>query len=128
MNDFVDKTYQRVEQLIIDNKLNIKTFEETIQVSNNSIGTAIRRKASFKSNVLNKILIAFPEINPTWLLTGKGKKYVESETLNPATEPELIYELEDLKAEVKTELLKLLLNDTDIKDAISNQVETALKK
>ena len=80
MGDFIDETYKRVEKIIIDKRLNISSFEDKIKVSNNSIGTAIRRGASFKSNVLNKILNAFPDINPTWLLTGKGNMFVNEET------------------------------------------------
>ena len=87
MIDFTDDTYKRVLKIIQINNMNIRSFEERISVSNNSIGTAIRRKASFKSNVLNKILISFPEINPTWLLTGKGTIFLEKNLDNFVNEP-----------------------------------------
>jgi len=69
---------QRVSAIIEYYSLTISSLEKTINVSNNSIGTAIRRGADFKTEVLNKILHNFPEINPTWLLTGYGKM-LESE-------------------------------------------------
>lgn len=116
MSDFIDNTYKRVELIIKSNGMNIKSFEEKIDVSNNSIGTAIRRKASFKSNVLNKILNAFPEINPTWLLTGKGKMLVGENTY--ANEPSISYNDIDLEI-VKSQLIHLLKEDQEVKKAIS---------
>ncbi len=117
MNNFTDNTYKRVEQIIVYNNMNIKSFEDRISVSNNSIGTAIRRKASFKSNVLNKILNAFPEINPTWLLTGKGTMFLNSDN-TIVNEPTLNYETNKFKRQLKENLLHLLNNDKDIKQAL----------
>ncbi|CAM1357077.1 MULTISPECIES: hypothetical protein [Tenacibaculum] len=122
MSDFIDQTYKRVEQIIDYNNLNIKSFEDRIEVSNNSIGTAIRRKASFKSNVLNKILNSFPDINPTWLLTGKG-----SMILNDITrEPESDYKNQKLQYQIKEHLIELLLEDNEVRSVLSNQVKSII--
>ena len=126
MSDFVDETYKRVEEIINYKRLNIRSFEEIIDVSNNSIGTAIRRKSSFKSNVLNKILHSFPEINPTWLLTGKGEMFLNG--VAKASEPASKYNLLDIKSKVKDNLIHLLLEDKVVKEAIANQVSEVLKK
>lgn len=126
MSDFVDETYKRVEEIINYKRLNIRSFEEIIDVSNNSIGTAIRRKSSFKSNVLNKILHSFPEINPTWLLTGKGEMFLNG--VAKASEPASKYNLLDIKSKVKDNLIHLLLEDKEVKEAIANQVSEVLKK
>ncbi|CAM1352820.1 MULTISPECIES: hypothetical protein [Tenacibaculum] len=126
MSDFVDETYKRVEEIINYKRLNIRSFEEIIDVSNNSIGTAIRRKSSFKSNVLNKILHSFPEINPTWLLTGKGEMFLNG--VAKASEPASKYNLLDIKSKVKDNLIHLLLEDKEVKEAIATQVSEVLKK
>ncbi|WP_417786111.1 hypothetical protein [Tenacibaculum sp.] len=126
MSDFVDETYKRVEEVINYKRLNIRSFEEIIDVSNNSIGTAIRRKSSFKSNVLNKILHSFPEINPTWLLTGKGEMFLNN--IDKASEPASKYNLLDIKSKVKDNLIHLLLEDKEVKEAIATQVSEVLKK
>ncbi|AZJ36919.1 hypothetical protein [Tenacibaculum singaporense] len=126
MSDFVDETYKRVEEVINYKRLNIRSFEEIIDVSNNSIGTAIRRKSSFKSNVLNKILHSFPEINPTWLLTGKGEMFLNN--IDKTNEPASKYNLLDIKSKVKDNLIHLLLEDKEVKEAIATQVLEALKK
>lgn len=126
MSDFVDETYKRVEEIINYKRLNIRSFEEIIDVSNNSIGTAIRRKSSFKSNVLNKILHSFPEINPTWLLTGKEEMFLNN--IDKANEPASKYNLLDIKSKVKDNLIHLLLEDKEVKEAIATQVSEVLKK
>ncbi|REH56795.1 hypothetical protein C7448_101841 [Tenacibaculum gallaicum] len=128
MSDFVDETYKRVEEVISYKRLNIRSFEEVIDVSNNSVGTAIRRKSSFKSNVLNKILHSFPEINPTWLLTGKGKMLLTNNSVTNANEPASKYNLLDIKGKVKDNLIHLLLEDEEVKEAIATQVSEVLKK
>ncbi|WGH75075.1 hypothetical protein P8625_13485 [Tenacibaculum tangerinum] len=123
MGDFVDETYKRVEEIINYKRLNIRSFEEIIQVSNNSIGTAIRRKSSFKSNVLNKILNSFPEINPTWLLTGKGEM-----SLAISGEPPLVYDISDIDSRIKDNLLHLLQEDEEVQEVIAVKVSEVLKK
>lgn len=128
MSDFIDDTYKRVEQIINDNNLNVRSFEERIDVSNNSIGTAIRRKASFKSNVLNKILQSFPEINPTWLLTGKGEMFLANELKNSLNEPNSKYQAIRLSSQIKSNLIDLILEDKEVREALSAQIDRILKE
>lgn len=128
MEDFIDETYKRVEQIINHNRFNIRSFEEKINVSNNSVGTAIRRKSSFKSNVLNKILQSFPEINPTWLLTGREEMLLISKNESIANEPNSVYSLEDINNQVKKSLLELLLEDKEVKEALVSEITRTLKK
>ncbi|CAM1344858.1 hypothetical protein [Tenacibaculum amylolyticum] len=126
MNNFVDETYKRVEQIMNANNLNIKTFEEKVGVSNNSIGTAIRRKASFKSNVLNKILNAFPEVDPAWLLTGKGTMLLKDNNFY-SEEPDAVYKNEKLDQLIKTKLIRLLSEDENIKDILLDYIQKEVK-
>jgi len=124
----MDETYKRVKELIGYKNLKISSFEEKIKVSNNSIGTAIRRKASFKSNVLNKILNSFPDINPTWLLTGKGNMVLNEQTDGLIEEPNINYQTSDLKMQIKSNLKGLLINDTDVKLVLKEQIQDIIKK
>jgi phage repressor protein C with HTH and peptisase S24 domain len=57
-------------------------LKKACNLSNNSIQTAIKRKSNLKDKTLNKILDTFPEINPTWLLTGKESMLKEESITN----------------------------------------------
>lgn len=127
MIDFTDDTYKRVLKIIQINNMNIRSFEERISVSNNSIGTAIRRKASFKSNVLNKILISFPEINPTWLLTGKGTIFLEKNLDNFVNEPSISYENQELNLLIKEKIVETILQNKEIADFLVKKINQILK-
>ncbi|WP_440880116.1 hypothetical protein [Tenacibaculum sp. C7A-26P2] len=127
MIDFTDDTYKRVLKIIQINNMNIRSFEERISVSNNSIGTAIRRKASFKSNVLNKILISFPEINPTWLLTGKGTIFLEKNLDNFVNEPSISYENPELNLLIKEKIVETILQNKEIADFLVKKINQILK-
>ncbi|MFL0095290.1 hypothetical protein [Tenacibaculum maritimum] len=124
MSKFIDTTHQRIQKIIKYKGLNIKAFEKNIQVSNNLIGTAIRRGSSFKSNVLNKILNRFPEINPTWLLTGKEEMLVEELTEKKLVEErKLQYKKQIFEKQMKENMLNLLLEDKEIREALSAILE-----
>jgi len=69
------KPIERVKEIIRYYNLSISGFEKKIQMSNNSIQTAIKRVAHLKDNTLNKIINTFPDISPEWLLTGNGKMF-----------------------------------------------------
>ncbi|MEC3875973.1 S24 family peptidase [Chryseobacterium salviniae] len=67
------KAIQRVKQYIDFKGLNNSTFEKKIELSNGYIGTQIKRNADLGEGVLIKILDNCLDINPEWLLTGKGE-------------------------------------------------------
>ena len=54
----------------------------------------INSNAAVKSDTLLAIIEAYPEINPTWLLTGRGDMYLtkeEQEAYSQAAEPMGLY-------------------------------------
>ncbi|MFW2137141.1 S24 family peptidase [Chryseobacterium sp. TY4] len=72
------KPIERVSVIISEERLSISAFEKACGLSNNSIQTAIKRQANLKDETLNTILNTFPRYNPTWVLMGKGEKYVDN--------------------------------------------------
>lgn len=66
------KPIERVKIIIHHYGLSISAFEKKTGLSNNSIQTAIKRNSNLKDETLNTILKKFPQIDPTWLLTGQG--------------------------------------------------------
>lgn len=82
---------KRIKQIIDYKSLSVRAFERLIGVSNNSIQAAIKRNGGVKDDTLNKILHIVPEINPVWLLTGKGPMLKEEKSETTVGEPETIH-------------------------------------
>lgn len=66
------KVINRVVQYIDFKGLNKSTFEREIGLSNGYIGTQLKRNADLGESIINKILDYCLDVDPEWLLTGKG--------------------------------------------------------
>ena len=60
--------------------MSIRSLEQTIGASNGLISKAISKNTDISSQWVTNILIAYPEINSTWLLTGEGEMINNIET------------------------------------------------
>jgi hypothetical protein len=82
-----------------------KEFAAIIKEKQNTVNNWIREGYSIGVSVICKVLTAFPEINPTWLLTGEGEmlKTTASPTVsvNDAETLELHRENRALRKEVE---------------------------
>lgn len=72
------KPIDRVSDIIHDKRLPISTFEKMCGLSNNTIGTALKRRTNLKDETLNCILNGFQDVDAKWLLTGIGEMYVDN--------------------------------------------------
>lgn len=73
---------QRLSQYIEYKGISLYAFENKLEVSRGSISKAIKENKSIGSNVLENILITFEDINPVWLMTGKGNMLSVPEVYN----------------------------------------------
>ena len=67
------KAIQRLKQYIDYKGFNNSFFEKENDLSNGYIATQLKRNADLGEGILNKILDNCLDINPEWLLTGKGE-------------------------------------------------------
>ncbi|MEM9687608.1 MAG: hypothetical protein AAF934_11905 [Bacteroidota bacterium] len=83
------KPIERLHQYINYKGVSMNAFDATIGVGNGYIGKQIKKKGSVGSDILEKIFACYPELNPTWLLTGKGAMLLEAQNDTAQTsEPE----------------------------------------
>lgn len=99
--------------------ISTRNFEQKISVSNGLIARFLTKNTTIQSDVLSKICYSFPELNPDWLITGKGEMLRGSAPEAPpvSTLSVLLERIEDLarengqlqaeNAELKKELARL---------------------
>lgn len=68
----------RLKEFIDSKGITIAAFERSIGMSNASFGKSLKNKGAIGSDKLEIILRVYPEISPTWLLTGEGEMLKES--------------------------------------------------
>lgn len=68
----------RVGQYIEARGISYYAFENSLGASRGSISKAVKDGKSIGSNMLEKILLLYTDLNPTWLLTGEGEMLVDN--------------------------------------------------
>lgn len=123
--------------------LTIHAFEKKLGIRS-TIDKAIKQNTNLRSDIFTKIIETFPEINASWLITGKGEMLLQQVATAPKTvaEPsekygksdiELINEriaiLTELNKE-KDEIISLLKEKVSMKEEALQQClqEKNLKK
>lgn len=72
---------ERVGEYISKKGISYYAFENSINASRGSISKAVKEGKSIGSSVLENILSVYTDLNPIWLLTGKGSVFVEHESV-----------------------------------------------
>lgn len=67
----------RVGEYIDAKGISYYAFENSLGASRGSISKAVKDGKSIGSNVLEKILVLYPDLNPAWLLTGSGSMFTD---------------------------------------------------
>jgi len=66
---------ERIEQILEDKRLTQAEFAIRAGISPATITHLFNGRNNLSEMVVSKILLAYPEINPIWLLEGTGEKY-----------------------------------------------------
>jgi len=74
----------RIRQYIEAKGISYYAFENSLGASRGSVSKAVKDNKSMGSNVLEKIISLYPDLNPVWLLTGQGTMLVSGEVALPA--------------------------------------------
>ena len=67
------KAIGRIKQYIDYKSLTNRAFEQNNDLSNGYIATQLKRNADLGEGILTKILENCLDLNPLWLITGKGE-------------------------------------------------------
>lgn len=70
-----EKIIHRIAQIISHYRLSLNGFDAKMGLGNNYIGSMIRREGNVGSDVIQKIVSVYPEINLHWLVSGDGEMF-----------------------------------------------------
>ena len=65
--------YDRIEYIILQEKLSIAAFERQIGVGRNSLSTSLRKQSVISHEVIIKIFEHFPRYSLDWIFFGNKK-------------------------------------------------------
>lgn len=71
---------ERLKQFIDFINVSISAFEKSIGMSNASFRKIYNNNGAIGSDKLERILNTYPQLNPSWLLTGEGSMILGEET------------------------------------------------
>lgn len=74
-------TIDRLLDFMVYKNLNDNKLTKLANLSVGLIGRARRNKSGLHTDTIEKILHTFPELNPTWLLTGNGSMLLDSKDI-----------------------------------------------
>ncbi|WGK93761.1 MULTISPECIES: helix-turn-helix transcriptional regulator [Flavobacterium] len=81
---------ERIKQFIDYKRLSVNKFSDSVGASNSYFNKTIKNNTTIGSDRLESILRTYPEINPLWLLTGKGNMLKETKSEKIEEETRLI--------------------------------------
>ncbi|WP_235982725.1 hypothetical protein [Kordia aestuariivivens] len=73
------KIIDRILLFVNHKNMSMRTFDTSIGVGNGYTSKQSKSRASVGSNVLERIIDEYPDLNPLWLVTGKGNMILEIE-------------------------------------------------
>lgn len=91
------KTIERLRVFLEEQSISKNDFDKRIGASNGYIGKQIKNSASIGTDVIEKIISIFPQLNIIWLLTGEGPMLLEKEQEMTLNDPPPTYEAKSLR-------------------------------
>lgn len=111
----------RLEAFMKMEKLNANSLTVRANLSNGLVNKALKNRSSMNSDSIERILNAYPHINASWLMTGKGTMYVEElpkttdYISNAQNNDSLVFFLRDRNKELECENRKLLSENASLR-------------
>lgn len=78
--------HERIKQIIDNEGLSVRKFEDKIHCSVGVIARALKNKTDISSRFLISIKEVFPQYSAEWLLTGEGEMLVSKDGVSSAEE------------------------------------------
>lgn len=81
-------TVKRIKQYIDFKGIGNSLFEQSVGMSNGAFATQLKREGSIGTDKLENILKMYSDLNPEWVILGKGGMILRSESISNVLEDE----------------------------------------
>ncbi len=116
----------RIKIFIKEKNISISKLEKMLNLGNGTLRTASIRNSPLKEDTLVKMVQAFPELSPIWLLLGEGDMCKYSyKTASQVSEPTAEYET---KSREQRLLIGYLQTDKERLEAESKKKEERIEQ
>lgn len=68
---------ERLNDYIVSKGISMKAFEESVSMSNGSLGKTIKEGNGIRTDKLENILLVYPDLSAEWLLRGVGSMILD---------------------------------------------------
>ena len=69
--------FQRIMAFLGNKQLSVNALSKMINMSQTTLNTQLKGERALTASVVEKFLIAFPDVSAEWLLRGKGNMLLE---------------------------------------------------
>ncbi|MGB3608406.1 MAG: hypothetical protein WA775_12695 [Psychroserpens sp.] len=112
----MSKTINRIMQLVNSMNMSARQFDMSIDAANGYILRMQKNNASVGSDVIERIVKEYPQVNLVWLITGKGDMYIQNSAKPKARSKKEIERFIDQKLKSKWSKEKQKLYDEILKE------------
>ncbi|MEY8848971.1 hypothetical protein AB9K26_09155 [Psychroserpens sp. XS_ASV72] len=114
----MSKTIHRIIELVSELKLSARQFDISIGAANGYTLRMKKNNASVGSDVIERIVKEYPQVNLVWLITGKGSMFIAEPKTKVNSKADIEEYIDNrIKSESSDEKKKLL---NEILKEISN--------
>ena len=124
--DLKDDVLDRFKTVLKDTNLSQKEFGDSVGSSSASILSLFNGRVKSLSGNMVKLLEVVHGVNPVWLETGMGKKYIREPRLNNEDEIKLITNFRSLNA--SNQQLVYMISETLYKQMLKQKPKNKPKK
>lgn len=123
---------QRLKQIIDNEGLSIRKFEEKISCTQGIITKCIRANTDISSKVISSIIRNFPQYSARWLLTGEGEMLL-AESVNKSVNTNEKCKQTDMEEKMECEKerfyrrLEEMEKREEARDFLLNRIATTLE-
>lgn len=120
-NELIASVLERLNRIISYYDISLRKFAISLGVHYNTIQNTFYRQSDVSFTILHKVITTYPEINPEWLMTGKGEMIRDVNEMKEMTKSlgdallenkVLTHELTEAKQEIK--MLQKAVDDLSV--------------